>query len=323
MIKPIVPIASPLVNYLTYIQACCGINWKLDDTPPAQDLLSDEDRNLMQSCVTDLSFGLGLGGSLAGMFYFLPAYIFRENDAGFTDYFTCLAQCHEAGSLSPLIEEYGHHIRQIEEFTGGALEEMPFGNKMLYKIKQLSAVYKAYYHKYLQYHWEEDRVIAEKTCDYIHEIFAGNDIVGRWEDLTGYELLSVQYQLLIVTSLQAGPAANSLHYGVNIFPALTKSRPKEYFTYFVSHEVGTHILKPHTLDQAQPTEEDFSVYYMGFENLARYINLKVLDYKYPYDIYDSLVFELIYKDLDTNKPEDISSLYFAAVEQFKRLKPEK
>ena len=186
MIKPIVPIASPLVNYLTYIQACCGINWKLDDTPPAQDLLSDEDRNLMQSCVTDLSFGLGLGGSLAGMFYFLPAYIFRENDAGFTDYFTCLAQCHEAGSLSPLIEEYGHHIRQIEEFTGGALEEMPFGNKMLYKIKQLSAVYKANYHKYLQYHWEEDRVIAEKTCDYIHEIFAGNDIVGRWEDLTGY-----------------------------------------------------------------------------------------------------------------------------------------
>lgn len=164
MIKPIVPIASPAVNYLTYIQACCGINWKLIDTPPVQALLSDEDRSLMQSCVTDLSFVDGLGGSLAGLFYFLPAYMFREKDEGLTDYFASLAKCYEADSLLPLFDEYGHYIRRREEFTGDSLDEACYGNNMLLKIKLLSAIYKAYYHRYLKFHWEADRQLSRKPA---------------------------------------------------------------------------------------------------------------------------------------------------------------
>lgn len=97
MIKNVVPIASPVVNYLTYIQAYCGINWKIEDTKHIHGLfLSDEERNFMQACSADLSFGDGSSASLTELFYFLPAYVFRENSESFLEYFTCLAQCHDA-----------------------------------------------------------------------------------------------------------------------------------------------------------------------------------------------------------------------------------
>lgn len=150
--------------------------------------------------------------------------------------------------------------------------------------------------------------------------------MGKWEALTRLELLSDQYQLLVVTSLQYGPVANSLHYGVNIFPAITACTTKNYFNYFVLHEVGIHIMLPYTLGKIQTPVEAPRVYYIANENLARHINMRILDNKYPYDLgddyYDASVFDRIYRDLDSQNIGDISSLYFAAVEQYKRSKLE-
>ena len=151
-----------------------------------------------------------------------------------------------------------------------------------------------------------------------------NDIIGKWEDVTGFDLLSDQYQLIIVPSLQFGPRANSLHYGVNIFPAITEHCPKYYFDHFISHEIGTHILKPYTWDKVRVPEENTRVYYIAFENLAKHFNLKILSNAYQYelgeDYYEDSIFEGIYNNLDSNNTEDISSMYFAAIDQYKRLK---
>lgn len=326
MIKTVVPIVSPAVNYLTYIQAYCGINWKVEDTGHIEGLLSEEDRNLIKSCSADLCFGDGSGSSLTELFYFLPAYVFRENSEGLNGYFTCLAQCHDARNISPLYDWYSDFISRLQEFSPqflsnrASLEQID----MLNKIKQLSTIYKANYHKYMQYHWDADKALIERTCDYIHKIFAKNDIVGKWEDLTGFDLLSEQYQLIIVPSLQFGPCANSLHYGVNIFPAISEYCTKEYFDYFISHEIGTHILKPHTLDKAQVSEENLRIPYIAFENLAKHINMKILPSRYRYelgeDYYEDSVFERIYHNLDALTKEDIGTMYFNAIDQYKVLK---
>ncbi len=195
---------------------------------------------------------------------------------------------------------------------------------MLLKIKLLSNIYKAHYYKYMQYHWDADKALIERTCDYIHKIFAKNDIVGKWENLTGFELLADQYQLIIVPSLQFGPCANSLHHGVNIFPAITEYCTEYYFNHFISHEIGTHILKPYTWDKVRVPEENTRVYYIAFENLAKHFNLKILSNAYQYelgeDYYEDSIFEGIYNNLDSNNTEDISSMYFAAIDQYKRLK---
>lgn len=208
MIKKVVPIVSPAVNYLTYLQADCGVNWKLEDTENVQGLLSDEDRSFIQSCSADLSFRDGSASSLTSLFYFFPAYVFREDSEGLTDYFTCLLQCHAAQSLSPLFDRYGHHISRLREFNPGFLYNRQFLEQgdVLTRIKLLSAIYKAYYHKYMQYHWDADKALIEITCAYIHKLFAQNDIVGKWEAVTGLELLADRYQLIIVPSLQFGPA---------------------------------------------------------------------------------------------------------------------
>jgi hypothetical protein len=131
--------------------------------------------------------------------------------------------------------------------------------------------------------------------------------------------------LIIVPSLQFGPRANSLHYGVNIFPAITEYCPKEYFDHFVSHEIGTHILKPHTFDKAQVTEENLRIYYIAFENLAKHINLMILSNGFRYelgeDYYEDSIFENIYNSLDSIFSEDIGRMYFTAIDQYKSLKP--
>jgi len=326
MIKKIVPIASPAVNYLTYIQAYCGINWEIEDTVNMHGLLSDEDRSFIQTCSVDLRFGDGSSSSLTELFYFLPAYVFRENSDSFIEYFTCLAQCHDAQSMSHLFDVYSYHISRLQEFIPSFLFNRTSleHDDVLIKIKHLSSIYKANYHRYMQYIWDSDKAFIERTCNYINEIFAKNDIVGKWEDVTGFDLLSDQYQLIIVPSLQFGPSANSLHYGVNIFPAITEHCTKYYFDYFISHEIGTHILKPHTLDKAQVSEKNHRIYYIAFENLAKHINMKILSNKYWYelgeDYYEDSIFESIYNNLDELANDDIGAKYFAAIDQYKKLK---
>ncbi len=326
MIKNVVPIVSPVVNYLTYIQAYCGINWEIEDKVHKHEFLSDGDRSFMQACSVDLSFGDGSSASLTQLFYFLPAYLFRENSEGFMEYFTCLAQCHDAQTLSHLFDLYSYHISRLQEFIPSFLSNRASleHDDVLCKIKQLSIIYKSNFLRYMQFIWDTDRAIIERTCDYINEIFANYDIVGKWEDLTGFDLLSDQYQLIIVPSLQFGPCANSLHYGVNIFPAITEYCSKYYFDHFISHEIGTHILKPHTLDKVQVSEENYRIYYIAFENLAKHLNMKILSNKYQYelgeDYYEDSIFESIYNNLDALVNDDIGAMYFAAIDQYKKLK---
>ena len=320
------PVASPAVNYLTYIQAFCGINWELTDKGRIHGFLSDEERNYMISCAKDLRFGDGSMASLTELFYFLPAYAFHENSEGITEYFSCLAECHKAKNLSPLLNGYGNYISRLQEFNKYFLSDIRAleDEEVLNKIELLSIIYKANYSCYLQLNWDNDRALIEKTCDYINGLFADNDIIGKWEAATGYTLLADQYTLIIVPSLQLGPRANSLHYGVNIFPAISEYCPKQYFDYFIPHEIGTHILKPHTIDKVQVSEDDLRIPYIAFENLAKYINLKILLHRYQYELdegyYEDTVFEGIYNSLDSMAKDDISAMYFAAIDQYKKSK---
>lgn len=323
--KTVIPIASPVVNYLTYIQAYCGVNWEIEDEGTVLQLLSDDERSYIKSCSDYLNFGDGSLASLSEVFYFLPAYIFREVSEGLSDYFTCLKQCQIVQSLTPLLDAYSHHINRLQEFNPYFLSNIASleNDDVLLKIKLLSIIYNANYHRYMQNNWEKDKAIIDGTCNYINGLFAKNDIIAKWEDITGFNLLSDKYQLIIVPSLQFGPRANSLHYGVNIFPAITEYCPKEYFNYFVSHEVGTHILKPHTIDKAQVSEENLRIFYIAFENLAKHINQKILSNRYQYelgeDYYEDSVFDNIYTNLDLPFSKDLSNMYFAAIDQYKML----
>lgn len=326
MIKTVVPIVSPAVNYLTYIQAYCGVNWLVEDTEHTQGFLSEEDRSFIQACSADLSFGDGSCATLTELFYFLPAYVFHETSEGITEYFSCLSQCHKAKNLSPLLEKYGNFICRLQEFDSNFLSNIRAleDEEVLNKIEQLSIIYKANYSRYMQSIWDNDRALIEETCDYINGLFADNDIIGKWEAATGYTLLADQYFLIIVPSLQLGPRANSLHYGVNIFPAISEYCPKEYFNYFIPHEIGTHILCPHTINKAQVSDADFRIPYIAFENLAKYINLKILLHSHQYELdegyYEDSVFESIYNSLDSMAKDDIGAMYFAAIDQYKKLK---
>jgi hypothetical protein len=324
--KTVIPIASPVVNYLTYIQAYCGINWVIEDKRPIFRLLSDDEHSYLKSCSDDLGFGDGSLASLSEVFYFLPAYIFREDSESLSDYFTCLKQCQIVKSMTPLLDEYSHHINRLQEFNPYFLSNIETleNEDVLLKIKLLSIIYKSNYHRYMQNYWETDKAIIDGTCNYINGLFAKNDIIAKWEDVTGLNLLSNKYQLIIVPSLQFGPRANSLHYGVNIFPAITEHCPQEYFNYFISHEIGTHILKPHTFDKAQVSEENLRIFYIAFENLAKHINQKILFNRYQYelgeDYYEDSIFESLYNNLDSVSSGNIVSMYFKAIDQYNNLK---
>jgi len=193
---------------------------------------------------------------------------------------------------------------------------------IMIKIGKLSAIYRANYASYMQLCWDGDRKLIDRTCKYIDGLFHDKDVIGEWESLTGMELLSDSYQLIIVPSLRFGPRANSLHYGVNIFPAITEDCPKEYFDHFISHEVGTHILAPCTIDIAQISEGELRVYYIAFENLAKHLNLKLLadnpDYELGEEYYEDSVFKSMYSELESEYGDDICCMYTKAIDQYQK-----
>ncbi len=314
--------ASPVVNYLTYIQAYCGINWRLADNDPKVGVMSENDKSFMQECSEHLRFGDGSGGALAGIFYFLPAYIFRAHSPGLDEYFICLDLCCDAGNSTPIFDEFGRYISRIDEFNTGfsACIRHSFNVTILPIIKHLSLIYRQSFPLYLEHRWDYDRKKIDSTSEYIVAKFSDDDIIGRWEAATGLELLSDQYQLLIVPSLKFGPGANSLHYGVNIFPAISEYCPSTFFDYFVPHEIGTHIIKHCTLDKYTNNDQDSRIYYIAFENLAKFLNLKILSHKYQYELgeeyYADSKFQSIYALLEMDYQHDISGMYLAAIDEY-------
>lgn len=322
--KKIVPVSSLVVNYLTYIQAYCGINWELEDKQVKSGFLSDTDKKYIQSCSNYLSFGDGSVASLSEIFYFLPAYIFRNDSEGIFEYFSCLEECYNTMNTTPLFENYSIYIHSMQEFNPYFLLDFKTLNQedVLLNMKHLSTIYKSYFVKYFHQCWIDDLSSIKRTMDYINRLFNDDDIIGRWEAHTQFTLLSDKYEVIIVPSLQSGPRANSLHYGINIFPAISDNCSEKYFDHFISHEVGTHILKPYTIDRINLLEDNLRIYYIAFENLAKHINLKLLPIGYKYELgeeyYHDSVFENIYNNLDTQFSSNVERMYSLAIEEFNR-----
>lgn len=320
--KPIVPVASPVVNYLTYIQAYCSINWRLADNELKVGVLSENDKSFMQECSKHFRFGDGSGGALAGIFYFLPAYIYRGHSTGFEEFLGCLERCCDAGSSAPLFNDYGSFISRIDEFNSGfsANIKNSYTGDTLSLTKHLSLIYRQSFPLYLEHKWDDDKAAIESTSKYIIAKFSDDDVIGRWEAATGLELQADQYQLILVPSLKFGPGANSLHYGVNIFPAISEYCPSRFFDYFVPHEIGTHIIKHLTLDKYTYDEHDSRIYYIAFENLAKFLNFKILTHKYQYELgeeyYADSKFQSIYALLEMDYHHDISGMYLAAIDKY-------
>ncbi|MCL6581578.1 MAG: hypothetical protein K6U08_08210 [Firmicutes bacterium] len=109
-----------------------------------------------------------------------------------------------------------------------------------------------------------------------------------------------------MSAAAGGPQANSVAYGRNVFAPWPDPDAQAKF---VSHEVGTHLLMGllrKLRDELVRDAESWWALYRAYENLARFLNAKVLGEDDPYpmpDHYQGPRYDALYRELWARDPE--------------------
>jgi hypothetical protein len=328
--KPISFVSSPVPNYLTFILCTVGINWKNEYTEQYHDFLTKFDRDYLLEHTSKLSFGDGDGDPLIELFFFLPAHVGFDKDVRIIEYFQVLSKCALLNNFSQLFARFQTDIHEIRQFIPNFMESYnnqiePGVNHIIHTI---ASIYQRYYDRFLNEIWNPDFEAIEQFQDWIEIMFRGTDIIVDWERTTGLHFHGDSYKICLIRYLRYGPRANSISYDKNLFPASQDEETQRYYRYFISHEVGTHLLKEHTYDLYMTDKKDnWVVPYIVLENMARYYNMKILpmslNYNLGEDYYHDSIFNGILADLEKEYPGDIQKQYLTSITRFEELQQKK
>jgi hypothetical protein len=321
--KPVQFVISPVPNYLTFILCTVGINWNNEYTTQFSDFLLQSDQSYLLKYKTKLSFGDGDGDALTELFYFLPAHIGFDKDLRIIEYFQVLARSATLNNFSQLFVRFHTDLEQMRKFYPTFMKsfENDLGAELYSIIHGIAGIYLKYYDSFLSQVWYPIFSDMEDERSYIEILFRGKDIIGDWESTTGILFHSDSYKIGMIKYLRNGPQANSLSYDKNLFYTATDQDTLNYFRFFISHEVGTHLLKELTLDKFESEDINLlQIAYIACENIARYYNMKILPSSMKYSLneefYHDSVFESILPGIENLYPGDITKQYLASISQF-------
>ncbi|HNX00570.1 MAG TPA: hypothetical protein PLE74_10985 [Candidatus Cloacimonadota bacterium] len=331
--KPIVFSISPVPNYLTFILCTCGINWRNEFSDQYSDFLNPKDKSFLINHATELSFGDGAGDPLMELFYFLPAHVCFEKDNRIIEYFQVLGYGASQGDFKQLFMRFHSDLEHIREYYPTFLNSFQetLAPERYSLIHDLAGIYQKYYPIFLNTIWSQAWEDFEYNRAWIETLYKGKTIIGDWEILTGLTFRNESYKLGLIPYLKYGPQANSLSYDKNLFYGNTDENTLNYYRYFISHEVGTHLLKEYTLDRFSSEDENmWTIAYIAMENIARFYNMKIIPISLKYPLgemyYHESIFEKILTEIESEFPGDITKQYMESItryqEDYLRLKIE-
>ncbi len=321
-IQPLVQIG---VNYICFIMASQGVNWSFDNKTQYSDFLSDEHKNVLLNNKSALSFRDGNHGDLAISFFLFPAYLNLQTQEEIKGYYDMLSMCVASGDWSGMEEQYKADLQHIREFYTYCLskygDNRP-GKEYTEKVKALSAVFCDNFERYHNTIWTQDKKYLDSIAKLIPDLWGGEDIISQWEKYTGLKFSAPSYRILLVSAMQHGPCANSLAFDTNTFPAGDDDKMMYYYKHFISHEVGTHLLVPFTINKVRNQKWQYLAY-IAMENLAQYVNNQIFaftDYNQSNEgYYHHNYFQKIYTELNRQYPKaPVLKLFKLAVKQAKR-----
>jgi hypothetical protein len=272
MFEPLVQFG---VNYIVFIMASVGINWRNDYTEAYRNFLSPEGQHTLEINRSHLTFGDGDGGQLTCELFFFPAYLNLETSESARDYYTTLTTAIRSGKWSPFETHYAEPLAHIRAFYPGFLDHTGDANSMKLladNADALAAVFLCNMERYRQEVWPQDKAMLERVAGRIPTLWGDTDIFAAWEQIVGIKFIAPSYRILLVAAMKGGPNANSLAFDTNTFYADDSPESYHYYYFFFSHEIGTHLLIPEIIK----TEEIDNIGYITQENLAKYYNERLL-----------------------------------------------
>jgi len=319
IIQPIVQIG---VNYICFIMASQGINWSFDDITQYNDFLSEQHKKVLHESKSALSFADGNGGDLHVSFFFFPAFLNLKTQEENNEYYDILSKCVASGDWSAIEKRYKAELKHIREFMPFFLakySDSRLGVKHAERVKALGNVFTDNFQHYQTGIWPNEKVYLDKIALRIPDLWGGEDIISIWEKHTGLKFSAPSYRILLVSAMKHGPSANSLAFDTNTFSAGDDDKMMYYYKHFISHEVGTHLLVPFTINKVR-NQKSIYIAYIAMENLAQYVNTKMFDFK-DYNqsnkgYYHHQYFQNVFANLEIQYPKvSVLKLFKLAVTQ--------
>jgi hypothetical protein len=301
------PLARFTVNYLCFLQASVGINWRNDHAAKYSGFLSAADRAIFENNRAHLSFGDGASGDLASVFFFFPSFLDLEDQYQPEDYYTLISTAFRSGDWRAFESRYAAPLAKARAFYSDQYLNASIAAERLRtlapNVEALAGVVLRNANRYRDEIWCADQPMLERVAQKIPTLWE-DDIFGRWEAITGVKYPWSDYKILLVAAMKNGPNANSLACDANTFYADDSPESYDYYRCFLSHEVGTHLLAPITV--MSYSGSFFNLAYAVQENLARFYNLRLypqLRYSLGEDFYHTDSFDALFRALAGGHPE--------------------
>ncbi len=292
-------------NYVFHLAALAGAGFRSEYTDAYRHTVSPEDLETLTKYSSRINFGFGSdhGGDLAGLLVFEPAYLNMESVREVREYFDLLDQAFRTGDYSDFLDRYRVAHAELKDFMFHVDKCWLKGfEASAAAIRELGQVYVRSFYTYDMKVYPLEAAKMAGTASKLNQFFRERDIIGKWEEVTGFTWKYPGYEIILCSALKGGPNANSLGYQKNTF---YYGYDFDWTTDFISHEVGTHILISVMNEVNSSKAYDQYLVYRAYEDLARFYNFKVLGRDTLYGIgpqYHCDEFQAIYSEIAVNEP---------------------
>jgi hypothetical protein len=308
--KDVVCVVERFANYVFHLLAVAKISYNSEYADMYRDTIIHEDLEYLEKQRSRLQWGRGKGGVLTPIFMFIPVYINLYTEDELAEYFSFIDQGIEIQDSEPTLRRYGDYFERLklwfmpEDFENNLYKPLIEHREV---IRQLGEIYKRNYPEYIKNVWPKERRKVEGVAQKLNFRLKEEDLITKWEKLTGMEFKFPRYEIVLVSAAKNGPSANSLGYERNLFYADPRV---ELMVKFISHEVGTHILCD-LFKKAQSRGIDYMIIYKAHECLNMFYNKMFYpEMEYNWSHYDEETFLPIYKQIyDENSGITASELF--------------
>lgn len=312
--KHIVFTVDPFPNYVFHLFALGEIGYHSSYSDQYKDTLPEADRAYLHQHKHLLEFGGGGMGKLSVAFLFLPLYLNFTSPEEIDTYFHVLTTALETQNYEEFAHTYKPQLDLIKLFL--PFEMTPYLASIATEkeiVKRLSKIYRTHYALYLEQIWPHEQDILAQQAQILNAHISPLDFIRKWEEITQLKFKFNTYELALCRANEGGPNAVSVGYERNHF---YYSGDLTYFTQFVSHETGTHILIDVFNQMMGLKKYPFPVVYNAYESLALFYNKTKIfpdeEFFVQFENYDSDTFLQIYTELSASNP-NISA--FALLQQ--------
>lgn len=265
------------VNYFFHIQAVAKINYNSEYAERYKNNVYTDDLDYLKRNKDLFLFGDGRSFSAFTVLYlFLPSLINLNNYKKINLYFDKLCFSLKEGKADLFINEYEDTIEKVVKLHKGYEKALKdnlnlIQTNYLDKAERAADIFKRNFKSYNDGVWPEEKVKLENKAEKLNIKFNKENIIQRFEKITGKDYKSNKFKVSLCSANKNGPDANDLGYEKNIH---FYDRNIDDLISFISHEIGVRILVP--LKYNIDIENNYLMY-DALESIAEFYNRRVLN----------------------------------------------